>query len=309
MKRLLRGVIDWGGISREGLITNYSKLRASKISWIQSSDRTIYKYVTDFFNNEQDVPSAKILIEFFSKIDHIETVERLKDIGAATAYEGANYSHVLKTVIEDARRTQLLAALKNAQTIATNGLVIGEGREKKKLEGVDEARNWLASELHDLELESQSGQTEANLPSPEDIQEGLLEYERAKVTTPMGVLTGLLPLDAVTRGLRKKQLWTHAAYTGGLKSTWALNWAVRAVTDHIRPVNVLFYSLEMSIEELRPAVFALYAGGAGRDLSVTEIATGKLDEDGEAYFRASLDHLKDGYYGHILLRANFGRCV
>lgn len=303
MKRLLRGIMDWGsGISQEGLVANYNKLRSAKFTWLQSTDRKIYKYVTDFYEVEQVIPSSRILVDFFTKIDDIETLERLKDIGAATPYEGANYSHILRTIVEDGRRARLTALLKDAKDIAEKGLMIGEGREKKKLEGVDDAMHRLRNELHKLELESQDGVTEANLPSPEDIQEGLVEYERAKLTTPMGVLTGLPPLDAVTRGLRLKQLWTHAAYTGGLKSTWAINWAVRAVINPIRPVNVLFYSLEMSIEELRPAVFALYAGATGRDLSVTDICTGKLDEENEEYFRMSLRDLNAGEYGHILLR-------
>jgi replicative DNA helicase len=303
MKQLLRGIIDWGGgISREGLLSNYHKLRDAKVTWLHSTERKIYRYVTDFFHLEQCPPSSKIVVEFFSKIDDIETVERLKDIGAAPAYEGANFNQVLRTVIEDARRTQFVAALKSASEIAQRGLVIGEGREKKRLEGVDEARHWLTSELHDLELESQGGKTEADVPSPEEIREEWMALQAAKITTPIGVLTGLPPLDAVTRGLQRKQLWTHAAYTGGLKSTWALNWAVRAVTNQVRPVNVLFYSLEMSIEELRPAACAIHTGNLGRDLNLTEIRTGKLDEAGEDFYRLTLDDLSAGEYGHILLR-------
>src|SRR5262245_28134275 len=108
MKRLLRGVIDWGsGISREGHVSNFQKLRASKVEWVQATDRKIFKFVGEFFTEEMDVPSSRILVDFFTSISDIETVERLKDIKEAAPYEGANYSHVLRTIIDEQHRAAL----------------------------------------------------------------------------------------------------------------------------------------------------------------------------------------------------------
>src|SRR5688572_30535273 len=98
MKRLLRGVIDWGGLSPEGLASNYQKLRASKIEWLQAPDRRIFKFVGDFFVKQMDLPSARVLLDFFTKTDDPEVVDRLNEIKVATPYEGANYSHVLEEI-------------------------------------------------------------------------------------------------------------------------------------------------------------------------------------------------------------------
>lgn len=64
-------------------------------------------------------------------------------------------------------------------------------------------------------------------------------------------------LDEVTSGLAPKQLWVVAAGTGGGKTSFALQIAAHAsVHGHL----VLFFSLEMSAEELTTRMFSQLSG-------------------------------------------------
>jgi replicative DNA helicase len=294
MKRLLRGVIDWGGISREGLVANYSKLRASRISWIQSSDRKIYKYITDFFENEQDVPSSKILVEFFNKIDDIETVERLKDIGAAMAYEGANYSHVLRTLIEDQQRSNLATIVKDTLDIAQKGLVVREGRERQKLEGVKEAIQYFQRKAAELLIEQSNAITRANVR--EEAPEAWADYQKAHAApeAAVGKLFGIDEVDVICKGAKTGELWLHAAYTGELKSVTGLNWCYQLVTRYA--TNVFFVSLEMPFVQIRNIVCVMHSThrkwidyGYHKPLEYRKVRDGELTDEEAAFYKIVLD--------------------
>ena len=41
----------------------------------------------------------------------------------------------------------------------------------------------------------------------------------------IGQFCGIEQIDSAIRGAKKQELWLHAAFTGGLKSTFAMNWA------------------------------------------------------------------------------------
>jgi hypothetical protein len=94
---------------------------------------------------------------------------------------------------------------------------------------------------------------------------------------PRTVLTGLRPLDRVTGGLRPGQVWLHAAGVGHLKTTWAMNWAVNAVTRPERAVNVLFASIDKSSEQIDGEFIAMhkrisFAKMRRRELDATEVS-------------------------------------
>lgn len=305
MKRLLRGVIDWGGISREGLIANYNKLRASRITWIQSPDRKIFKYVTDFVNAEADVPSSKILIEWFTAIDDIETVERLRDIGAAVPYEGANYSHVLRTLIEDQHRATLTALVKDTLDIAQKGLVIGEGREKQKLEGVKDAIFHFQQRAADLLVEQSNAKTRANIR--EEAPQAWEDYKKAHAApeAAVGRLFGIPEIDTVCKGAKTGELWVHAAYTGELKSVTGLNWCYQLITRY--QVSVLFVSLEMPLVQLRNIICVMHsthskwkAEGYDFSLEYRKVRDGELTDAEAAFYKVVLeDFYTNEHYGQF----------
>lgn len=257
MKRLLRGVVDWGGISREGLVSNYQKLRASKINWMQTADRRIFQFVGDFFSRELDLPAARILDDFFTKLDELEIVERLKDIREATPYEGANFSFVLRSIVEEQHRQSLLGILKETQEITQKGLLVGEGKDKERIEGVKGAVLYFQRKTAELLVEDSNSKTRGNVRA--EAMEAWADYQKAHANpdTAVGNLLGIPAIDTVCRGAKPSDLWLHAAYTGDLKTTLGLNWCYQLVTRY--HVNVFFVSLEMPLKQLRNMICVMHS--------------------------------------------------
>lgn len=299
MKRLLRGVIDWGaGISREGLASNFQKLRSSKIEWVQASDRKIFKFVREFFAAEMDVPSSRIVVEFFTGISDIETVERLKDIQDASPYEGANYSYVLRSLIDEQHRSALAAIIKDTQEIAQRGFFVGEGKDKQRIEGVQEAVLYFQRRGAELIVEQSVSKTRGNirLEAPQAWE----DYEKAHAAPDqaVGKLFGVDEVDIVCKGAKTGELWLHAAYTGELKSVTGLNWCYQLVTRYA--TNVFFVSLEMPFVQLRNIICVMHSTHhkwreqGYTPLEYRKVRDGELTEAEKAFYKTVLDD----FHGH-----------
>lgn len=298
MKRLLRGIIDWGGLSVEGMASNYQKLRASKVDWVQAPDRRIFRFVGDFFAKQMDLPSARIVVDFFTKTDDEEAVDRLKEIKEASPYEGANYSHVLDEIIGDQNKQKLQAALKEAQEIAHRGLTIGEGREKQRFEGVQDAILHFQKRSSELILGNVNSMTRGNLRR--EAMQAWADYQEAHANPQkaLGRLFGVKEVDAICKGAKPGELWVHAAYVGELKTVTALNWCYQLVTRY--HTNIFYVSLEMPFKQLRNIICVMHsthpkwAARGFKYLDYRKVRDGRLDPAEMEVYRIVLED----FYSH-----------
>ena len=298
MKRLLRGIINWGGLSEEGLASNYQKLRTSKIEWIQAPDRRIYKFVGDFFSKQMALPSGRVVADFLGKIDDAEALDRLQEIKEATPHEGANYSFVLSEVTNDQNRQKLQSALKEAQEIAVRGLTIGEGREKQRYEGVKDAVHYLQRKTSDLILINENAKTRGNLRR--EAMQACADYQKAHANpeSALGRLMGIKEVDTICKGAKRSELWVHAAYVGELKTVTALNWCYQLVTRY--HTNVFFVSLEMPLVQLRNIICVMHSTHPKwtmrgfKPLDYRKVRDGRLDPDAVQFYRIVLED----FYSH-----------
>src|SRR5690606_6794936 len=85
------------------------------------------------------------------------------------------------------------------------------------------------------------------------------EYMLAKMSKDKawGKFTGLNEIDKVCKGIKKGELWIHAAFTGELKTTLALNWAYNLITRY--RTNVFYVSLEMPYEQVRRIMYCIHS--------------------------------------------------
>lgn len=295
MKRLLRGIIDFGSLSQEALAHNYQRLQASGIQWVQPADAKIFRFVKDFFESELDLPKATILADYYKRSEDYECLERLKDIKSAPSYDGANYAYVLKGLVEDQNRLRLLTLFKESQEVASKGLVVEEGRDKKRLEGVADAISYFQQHASDLL------QQDANSRTRGELREAAMEAKRdylvakANPANAWGALTGLEIVDTACHGLKRGEMWIHAAYTGELKTMFALSWCYNLVTRYRR--NVFYASLEMPFKQIRNKLCALHTSHprwalqGKKPLDYRKIRDGKLTEEQEEFYFEALDDL------------------
>lgn len=298
MKRLLRGIIDWGGLPSDGMASNYQKLRTSKIEWLQAPDRRIYKFVGDFFAKQMDLPSARVVVDFFSKTDDQEAIDRLKEIKEATPYQGGDYSHVLESLIDDQNKQKLHAALKEAQEIIHRGLTIGEGKEKQRFEGVQDAILHFQKRSADLLFGDINSKTRGNLRR--EALQAWADYEEAHANPQkaLGRLMGIKEIDSFCKGGKPGELWVHAAYVGELKTVMALNWCYQLVTRY--HTNIFFVSLEMPFKQLRNIICVMHSTHRKwealgyKPLDYRKVRDGKLEPHERELYRTVLDD----FYSH-----------
>lgn len=298
MKGLLRSVIDFGGTSQLELVANLQKLIPAKVTWSLDSEKKIFDYVEGYFRQHlTEVPSKQTLVDYFEEVRDQEVLESIKDIESAQPYIRTNFKHLLSKYLQEQNKIAAVTLLKQSQEIIGRGLVLDTGKEKKKLQGLKDGILHFTQNSHQLLVEDNATRIRGNLRS--DGQEVKDEYQLAKANKALawGKFCGLNNIDSIVKGIKKGELWLHAAYTGELKTTFALNWAYNLVTKYRR--NVFYVSLEMPYEQLRQQIYVMhssntdfiaYAKSKGIDPSLVKpldydkVKNGDLTPDEEAFF-------------------------
>lgn len=294
MKRLLRSAIDFEDqrVSAENLLLNFQRLRTAAIEWPRPADGRIYNYLSEFFHSNQELPSSRSVLDFFVRADDVEAQERLKDIEAAQPYVRTNFAHLLKQLVEDQNRIKMRGLVKETEEIIAKGLIIEEGREKIRLQGTKDALLYFTRRANELIPPDYDTQTRGDLR--DDTEAAWKEYQEVKLDKgkAWGKFTGLNEIDKVCHGLKKGELWVHAAFAGGLKSTFATTWAYNLVTRYRN--NVLYVSLEMPYKQLRRIIYTMHSSNAKfrvqgkRPLDYRQVRDGELDER-EPFYKEVLD--------------------
>jgi len=290
MKGLLRSVIDINdGISQENLIANFQKLMASRIEWAQPADQRIYNYILAYFQQRLEIPARQTLVDYFEAKRDQEVIERIKDLDGVQAYLRTNYAHLLSVTIEEQNKVKAITLLKEAQEIIARGLVF----DKEKKQGLRDGILHFTQQAHRLITPEHSSRIQGNIR--EDGQEVWDSYAEAKANKGLawGKFCGLNEIDRVVRGIKKGELWLHAAYTGELKTTFALNWAYNLVTRYRS--NVYYVTLEMPYEQVRAMIYAMHSSNPRfqvmgfQALDYEKIKSGTLTKEEETFYQLVID--------------------
>jgi intein/homing endonuclease len=257
MKRLLRSCIDFKGeIHPEQLVQNFQKLTQSHIEWNRPDDARVFEFLTTYFQQRLELPSVQTVDDYFEKTGDVEVTERLKDIAAAPWYIRTNFAHLIASLLEDQNRIKATALLKEAHEIVNKGLVITEGREKVRKQGVREGLIYFQQKAHDLVLSEFNARTGGDIRL--DGQSVWDSYLDAKVNKDKvwGRFTGLNNIDVVSHGIKKGELWVHAAFPGELKCLAGSTTIYDHATGRRRTIRELFEAGDL------PVVTALDREGA-----------------------------------------------
>lgn len=286
MKHLLRSLIDYSGsISQDNLVINFQKVVLSQFEWDRPDDQRIYDFIKDYFQRRMELPAAGTIAHYFAALKDVEIEERLKDIASAEPFVRTNFAYLLDNAVAERMRHKAVQLLKEAQEIITKGLDI-EGDRKF---GVRDGLTHFASRANDLIIPDQNAKTAGNILS--DGQQVWDDYIRAKSdkSRMWGKFTGLNDIDKVCHGIKKGELWIHAAFPGELKTTFALNWAYNLVTRY--RTNVLYWSFEMPYEQIRLQLFVLHSSNqiwrekGYKPLDYRKVRDGMLSPEEEAFFQ------------------------
>lgn len=258
MRFLLRSVLSGSpSDDTELAFRNYLLLESSGLGFEVPEDNTLWEFVRDFARTHNHVPDVRTLRSHFETLRQSEPVDRLETLVTLKPLYRGDFAKRLEEKAEERRTRLVLEMLREAGQITQLGLEIREGKEVRKLLGPYDAVRYLAGKSHDIVVPTTGTRLSGEVTLDGADFQG--EYEKVKNDPLAGVgqYTGIEQMDLTLKGAKKFELWTHAAFTGGLKSTFGLNWAYNQAV-YMRYDSCIF-SLEMPYKQCRRLLYAMHS--------------------------------------------------
>jgi replicative DNA helicase len=252
MKGLLRSVIDFGGISQVDMISNFQKLMRSHIEWDQPADTRIFEFLKGYFHSSLEMPAPQTIKDYFEARRDEECKERVGDFENHPRHKGTNYTFLLKTTVEEQSKLRAVQYLKEAQEIINKGLVL----DNEKKQGLRDGINHIVRKAHELLFYESNAKIDGNIREDAELVKKMYEDAEANKALAWGKFCGLNSIDKVIRGIKKGEMWLHAAFTGELKTSFALNWVYNLVTRYRS--NVVYVTLEMPYEQVMLMIYVMH---------------------------------------------------
>jgi len=297
---------------------NYVVISKTDLEFPHAEHQKVWEFIKDFFTAHGHVPDiSSITAHFKREPKGTEVIDQVEILRNEKLIIRGDFVARLTKKLEDRKKLNVNEILKFAHEIATVGQKIGKGKQERILVGPQDAVRYIIDRSH--EILTPIGSVKLSGEAHSDIEDYKKEYDERKQDDMLGLgqNTGLEQMDVILRGAKKRELWTHAAFTGHLKSTFALNWVyTQSVFYH---EDTCFFSLEMPYDQCRRNYYTLHTlhddftkirlemglqemPNVPAGLSYKKIKDAELDEVEERfYLDYVLEDLKDPakHYGKV----------
>ena len=257
MKTLLRSVIRDRNDDADLLFRNYQALQDANLPCDITEDTVIWKFVQDFTGQYHHVPDVATVRGHFSSTHQLEVVDRVDNIMVQTARYQGDFLRYLEGRIEDRRIRNVAEILREAGRIVEVGITVKEGKEEKLIRGPMQAIRYVMDRGHEIVTPSTGVKLTGDVTADGDAFIREIERIEADPLAGIGQFSGIDQMDRALRGAKRGELWTHTAFTGGMKSTLALNWLYNQAV-YYKHSNIL-YSLEMPYPQVRRILYAMHS--------------------------------------------------
>ena len=312
MKTLLRSTFRADPSDDSDLfLRNSQSLRDSGLGFDSVEDSSIWNWVQEFITQYHHVPDSSTLRQHFDSVGQMAVVDRLDVLSIERPRVQGDFIKLLEARVSDRKLRLTGEILREASSIATTGITVKEGRKETHLKGPIHALRYVVDRASEVVTPMTGIQLSGDVTSDGD--SFLREYERVENDPLAGIgqLTGIQQMDEALKGSKRGELWTHAAFTGGLKSTFAINWHYNQSVFY-RHSSVLF-SLEMPYAQVRRILYSIHTAhpkfaeerkkfGISKSLHYEKIRDGELSkEEKEFLISCVVPDFNDAtnQYGHI----------
>jgi hypothetical protein len=292
-------------------LRNAQALRDSGLGFDVSEDEAIWTWVQDFVTQYHHVPDASTVRGHFDSVGQLTVVDRVDALAIERPRTQGDFLKLMEARVEDRRLRLTTDILREAGNIATTGITVKEGREEKHLRGPIHALRYVVDRAHDVVTPTSGTRLSGDATTDGDAFEREYERVEADPLAGLGQLTGIEQIDIALKGAKRKELWTHAAFTGGLKSTFAINWIYNQAI-YYKHSSVLF-SLEMPYEQVRRIIYSIHSAhpkfkdvrdrlGISKSAAYEQLRDGELSEAAKEFvFKHVVPDMNDpaNHYGHI----------
>lgn len=258
MKFLLRSTfLASPSDEKEGTFRNHLLLDESGLGFDVPEDESLWTFVREFSRTHNHSPEVRTIRAHFEHLRQNDPLDRLEQIATLKPFYRGDFIKRLEERSEERRSRAVSDLLREASTIITTGLEVKNGRDSKFLRGPRDAVTHLIHAAHDIVAPTTGARLSGEVTG--DGQEFMAQYLRVKNDPLAGIgqFTGIQQLDESLKGAKRHELWLHAAFTGGLKSTFGLNWAYNQAVFF--RYDVCYFSLEMPYEQCRRILYSIHS--------------------------------------------------
>ena len=308
MKTLLRSTILANPTDNpDAHLENFRLLDSSNLEFEEPEDRTIWEFVRTFVQQHHHSPDITTIHAHYERMRESSVVDRVLNIRSLRPRARGDFLVHLDAQAEDRRKMLIGKLLQEATEIVTRGIMVeGKGKEKTILQGPVAAVRHFLDGAHAIVTPTTGVRLSGDVTH--DGADFLAQYDRVKADPLAGVgqFVGLRQMDDALRGAKKFELWTHAAFTGGMKSTLMLNWAYTQAVFY--GASSLIFSLEMPYGQCRNILYAMHSCHEKFErihppLDYQKIKDGQLTPKEELFLREHVvpDFNESPEYGSIMI--------
>ena len=237
---------------------NVNAFEDAKLGFNVPEDTVLWKYISDFAKAHAHAPTISTVRNHFTHIGELEVVDRLDVVSNMPPLTRGNFVVRLEDKAEDRRKSLMTDLLRDAGTILTSGLEIREEKGKKRiLKGPRDACYHIMDQSHEIVAPTQGMRLSGEVTAAADEVKEAYEHVKADPMAGIGLMTGIQQIDECMKGAKKKEFWIHAAFTGGLKSTFLLNWLYNQSVYY--RTSTLMFSLEMPFEQCLNMLYVMHS--------------------------------------------------
>ena len=291
-------------------LRNFQSLRESGLGFDIPEDEAIWTWIQDFVTQYHHVPDASTVRGHFEAVNQMTVVDRLDSLILERSRTQGDFLKLLEARLEDRRLRLTGEILREAANIANTGVTIRHGKKEEHLRGPIHALKYVVDRAVEVVTPSTGLRLSGDVTT--DGESFLSEYERVESDPLAGIgqFCGIEQIDIAMKGFKRGELWTHAAFTGGLKSTFALNYHYNQAV-YYRHSSVLV-SLEMPYQQVRRILYAIHSAhekfedlrkklGIRKCLDYNKIRDGELSEKEKELLKHVVADFNnpDNKYGHI----------
>jgi hypothetical protein len=259
MKILLRSCFLADPTDSENLHTrNYHAMVDSGLGFDTPEDNVIWAYIQEFFKGHGHVPHLSTMRSHFERVQEPDIVDRLERLALLQPRTRGDFVTYLEDKAQDRRNRVVLDLAKEMTKIISTGVDLKDAQGKTtKLFGAIDAVRYVLDKSHDIVAPTLGAKLSGNLMTDGD--DFMARYDRVKSDPKFGIgqFCGISQIDSAIKGAKRYELWIHAAFTGGLKSTFALHWAyIQAIYFGFSSV---YFSLEMPYTQVRNLIYTMHS--------------------------------------------------
>lgn len=236
---------------------NHRKFLSSGLGFDVPEYNILWEFIREFVRTHNHTPNITTLRSHFGHAKNDDVLNQVEHLSGLRALTKGDFESALNVKVDDRRLRLWTETLKEGAVITQTGMEIKEGKFKKFLKGPIDAARYVVDRVRDVVAPASGGRLSGEVTKDGDAVKRRYETVESDPLAGIGQLTFIKQMDLALSGAKRYELWVHAAFTGGMKSTLMLNWAYNQAVVYKH--SVLIFSLEMPFGQCETILYAMHS--------------------------------------------------